>query len=258
MNQSDLKDFLNLKVEKYNNKKFIETDPIQIPHQILKIGATQNDLEIISFLVATISWGNRKSIINNSNRLLSLMRHSPHEFVMNYSKKDFHQITGFVHRTFNDKDLHYFMLALQNIYKHHGGLESIFKNNIKDHSLQFAIHEFKKLFFSLPHLKRTEKHVSDPVKNSAAKRINMFLRWMVRTDPNGVDFGIWKTIPMSVLSCPLDVHTGNVARKLGLISRKQNDAKALKELDQSLRILDKNDPVKYDFALFGLGVFESF
>ena len=258
MNQSDLKDFLNLKVEQYNNKKFIETDPIQIPHQILKIGATQNDLEIISFLVATISWGNRKSIINNSNRLLSLMRHSPHEFVMNYSKKDFHQITGFVHRTFNDKDLHYFMLALQNIYKHHGGLESTFKNNIKDNSLQFAIHEFKKLFFSLPHLKRTEKHVSDPVKNSAAKRINMFLRWMVRTDPKGVDFGIWKTIPMSVLSCPLDVHTGNVARKLGLISRKQNDAKALKELDQSLRILDKNDPVKYDFALFGLGVFESF
>jgi len=258
MNQSDLKDFLNLKVEQYNNKKFIETDPIQIPHQILKIGATQNDLEIISFLVATISWGNRKSIINNSNRLLSLMRHSPHEFVMNYSKKDFHQITGFVHRTFNDKDLHYFILAVQNIYKHHGGLESIFKNNIKDNSLQFAIHEFKKLFFSLPHLKRTEKHVSDPVKNSAAKRINMFLRWMVRTDPKGVDFGIWKTIPMSVLSCPLDVHTGNVARKLGLISRKQNDAKALKELDQSLRILDKNDPVKYDFALFGLGVFESF
>ena len=258
MNQSDLKDFLNVKVEQYNNKKFIETDPIKIPHQILKIGATQNDLEIISFLVATISWGNRKSIINNSNRLLSLMRHSPHEFVMNYSKKDFHQVTGFVHRTFNDKDLHYFMLALQNIYKHHGGLESIFKNNIKDNSLQFAIHEFKKLFFSLPHLKRTEKHVSDPVKNSAAKRINMFLRWMVRTDPKGVDFGIWKTIPMSVLSCPLDVHTGNVARKLGLISRKQNDAKALKELDQSLRILDENDPVKYDFALFGLGVFESF
>ena len=186
------------------------------------------------------------------------MRHSPYEFVMNYSKKDFHQITGFVHRTFKDKDLHYFMLALQNIYNHHGGLESIFKKNIRDHSLQFAIHEFKKLFFSLPHLKRTEKHVSDPVKNSAAKRINMFLRWMVRKDPNGVDFGIWKTIPMSVLSCPLDVHTGNVARKLGLISRKQNDAKALKELDQSLRILDENDPVKYDFALFGLGVFESF
>ena len=124
--------------------------------------------------------------------------------------------------------------------------------------MQFAIHEFKKLFFSLPHPARTEKHVSDPLKNSAAKRINMFLRWMVRNDFSGVDFGIWNTIPMSVLSCPLDVHTGNVARKLGLISRNQNDAKALKELDQSLRILDAVDPVKYDFALFGLGVFESF
>ena len=155
-------------------------------------------------------------------------------------------------------DLNYFILALKNIYKNHGGLESIFKNNIKDHSLQFAIHEFKKLFFSLPHPARTEKHVSDPLKNSAAKRINMFLRWMVRNDLSGVDFGIWNTIPMSVLSCPLDVHTGNVARKLGLISRKQNDAKALKELDKSLRILDAEDPVKYDFALFGLGVFESF
>ena len=258
MNQNDLKDFLDVKVKEYNNKKFIESDPIQIPHQLLKYGASKNDIEIISFLVATISWGNRKSIITNSSRLLTRMNHSPYEFVMNYSKKDFHSIAGFVHRTFNDKDLNYFIFALQNIYKNHDGLESIFKNNIKDHSLQFAIHEFKKLFFSLPHPVRTEKHVSDPLNNSAAKRINMFLRWMVRNDFSGVDFGIWNTIPMSVLSCPLDVHTGNVARKLGLISRKQNDAKALKELDQSLRILDAEDPVKYDFALFGLGVFESF
>lgn len=258
MNQNDLKDFLDVKVKEYNNKKFIESDPIQIPHQLLKYGASKNDIEIISFLVATISWGNRKSIITNSTRLLTLMNYSPYEFVMNYSKKDFRSIAGFVHRTFNDKDLNYFIFALQNIYKNHGGLESIFKNNIKDHSLQLAIHEFKKLFFSLPHPARTEKHISDPLKNSAAKRINMFLRWMVRNDFSGVDFGIWNTIPMSVLSCPLDVHTGNVARKLGLISRKQNDAKALKELDESLRILDAQDPVKYDFALFGLGVFESF
>ena len=258
MNQNDLKDFLDVKVKEYNNKKFIESDPIQIPHQLLKYGASKNDIEIISFLVATISWGNRKSIITNSTRLLTRMNHSPYEFVMNYSKKDFHTIAGFVHRTFNDKDLNYFIFALQNIYKNHGGLESIFKNNIKDHSLQFAIHEFKKLFFSLPHPARTEKHISDPLKNSAAKRINMFLRWMVRSAEKGVDFGIWKSTSTSELSLPLDVHTGNVARKLGLLKRKQNDAKTLLELDTKLRKFDPKDPVKYDFALFGLGAFEKF
>ena len=251
---TDLKEFLDSKVIQYNNTKFIESDPIQIPHLFHK----KEDIEIIGFLVATIAWGNRKSIIKNGKRLVEIMGNSPYDFVLNYSEKDFEKLNGFVHRTFNEFDLDYFIKALQNIYHHHNGLEMIFSNNVKNNSLQPAIHIFKQVFFRLPHLKRTEKHVSDPLKNSAAKRINMYLRWMIRNDNSGVDFGIWKNISPSQLSCPLDVHSGNVDRKLGLLTRTQNDAKALKELDLSLRTLDSNDPVKYDFALFGLGVFEKF
>ena len=155
-------------------------------------------------------------------------------------------------------DLTYFIKSLENIYANHGGLETIFTNYQKDGSLQPAISKFKSIFFELPHVSRTTKHVSDPSKGSAAKRINMFLRWMVRDNSTGVDFGLWKDIPPGHLSCPLDVHSGRVARKLKLLARKQNDAKALAELDKSLRKLDSDDPVKYDFALFGLGVFEKF
>lgn len=165
---------------------------------------------------------------------------------------------GFVHRTFNSEDFKFFIKSLQNIYKSHNGLENALA--IKDNSdnYQTAIHNFKKIFFEIEHLPRTQKHISDPIKGSAAKRINMFLRWMVRNDKSDVDFGIWKTHNPAHLSCPLDVHSGNVARKLGILNRKQNDWKALSELDTSLRSFDKNDPVKYDFALFGLGVFEKF
>ncbi len=258
MNQKGLKEFLDSKVELYNNRKFIESDPIQIPHHLNDIGASKEDIEIIGFLVATIAWGNRKSIITNGKRLVNIMGNSPFDFIVNYTNNDSKYLSGFVHRTFNENDLNYFIVALQHIYLHHNGIESLFSRNIKGDSLQYAIHKFKKVFFSLPHLPRTEKHVSDPLKNSAAKRINMYLRWMVRNDQKDVDFGLWNSISPSLLSCPLDVHTGNVSRKLGLITRKQNDAKALKELDQSLRELDPIDPVKYDFALFGLGVFESF
>jgi uncharacterized protein (TIGR02757 family) len=254
MNKTDLKEFLDEKVVLYNTTKFIESDPIQIPHQFSK----KEDIEIAGFLVATIAWGNRKSIINNGNRLLKIMGNSPYDFVLNFSEKDSERLTGFVHRTFNEYDLAYFFRALQNIYLKHEGLENVFAKELKIDSTQMSIHEFKKLFFELPHLTRTEKHISDPLKNSAAKRINMFLRWMVRKDNTGVDFGIWDTILPSQLSCPLDVHSGNVARKLNLLQRKQNDGKALLELDTALRKLDPLDPVKYDFALFGLGVFENF
>lgn len=254
MNQLPLKEFLEEKVILYNNSSFIESDPIQIPH----LFSLKEDIEIAGFLVATIAWGNRKSIIKNSHQLMERMGNSPYDFVMDFSDKDSDLLSGFVHRTFNSDDLTYFIKALQNIYKNHGGLESVFTENRTENSLQGAIHELKKVFFELPHLSRTQKHISDPVKNSAAKRINMFLRWMVRNDSAGVDFGIWKDIPSALLSCPLDVHSGNVARKLGLLNRKQNDAKAVKELDISLRLLDPQDPVKYDFALFGLGVFEGF
>ncbi len=254
MDKLSLKEFLDEKVALYNNPRFIETDPIQIPHQF----STKEDIEIAGFLTATISWGNRKSIIKNSNRLMEIMGNSPYDFVMSYSENNSELLSDFVHRTFNSDDLAYFIQALQNIYKNHGGLERIFRVNKKKDSLQPSIHQFKKIFFQLPHLPRTEKHVSDPLKNSAAKRLNMFLRWMVRNDNASVDFGIWKDISPSLLSCPLDVHSGNVARKLGLLERNQNDAKALRELDNSLRALDSTDPVKYDFALFGLGVFEGF
>lgn len=254
MTTSELKEFLNTKVEQYNNTTFIESDPIQIPHQFSK----KEDIEIAGFLTATIAWGNRKSIINNANKMMQLIEQTPHDFVINHNQKDLDSLQRFVHRTFNGQDFSQFIKSLHHIYKNYQGLETLFAKHAQPDSMQHSIHHFKNVFFEIPHQKRTQKHISDPLKNSAAKRINMFLRWMVRNDKNGVDFGIWKSLSPSQLSCPLDVHSGNVARKLGLLTRKQNDAKALHELDTALRQLDANDPVKYDFALFGLGVFEKF
>lgn len=254
MNKKDLKEFLDQKVIEYNNPRFLETDPIQIPHQFSK----KEDIEISAFLTATIAWGNRKSIINNAQRMMHLLGNSPYEFVMNHTESDLEIVQGFVHRTFNETDLSYFIRSLRNIYENYAGLEGIFTQYQEKTTLQPTISQFKKIFFELPFEQRTTKHVSDPLKGSAAKRINMFLRWMVRDANTQVDFGLWKNIPTSKLSCPLDVHSGNVARKLRLLKRKQNDGKALAELDRNLRKLDPIDPVKYDFALFGLGVFEKF
>ncbi|SDW87355.1 TIGR02757 family protein [Lutibacter oricola] len=254
MNKTELKEFLDEKVIEFNNPKFIESDPIQIPHQF----KLKEDIEITAFLTATIAWGNRKMIIKNSQKMIELMGNSPFDFVMNHQDHHLNSFDGFVHRTFNSLDLQYFIKAIQHIYKNYNGLETVFANNASIDSTQQAISVFKNIFFEIPHLQRTQKHISNPLKGSAAKRINMFLRWMVRNDNAGVDFGIWQNLSPSQLSCPLDVHSGNVARKLGLLKRKQNDAKALAELDTSLRKMDKKDPVKYDFALFGLGVFEKF
>ncbi len=250
----ELKEFLDQKVILYNNSNFIESDPIQIPH----LFSIKEDVEISGFLVATIAWGNRKMIIKNGLKMIDIMGNSPYDFVMSSNKNNLNQLDNFVHRTFNNVDFATFIVGLQHIYKNHGGLESVFAKNQEKDSLQKSISEFKKTFFEIEHQSRTQKHISDPINNSAAKRINMFLRWMVRQDNKGVDFGIWKTILPSKLSCPLDVHSGNVARKLGLLTRKQNDGKALNLLDCELRKLDLNDPVKYDFALFGLGAFEKF
>jgi uncharacterized protein (TIGR02757 family) len=254
LKKTDLKEFLEEKVELYNRPAFIESDPISIPHQFTK----KQDIEIAGFLAATIAWGNRKMILRNGNRMMELLDHSPYEFIMNSSNDEIEMIKGFVHRTFNSTDLIYFLKALQNIYRHKGGLETIFKAHQTADSLLPAIHQFHKIFFELSHEKRTERHVSDPFKGSAAKKLNMYLRWMIRNDNRGVDFGIWNSISPSILSCPLDIHSGNVARKLGLISRNQNDSKAVLELDLNLRAMDSEDPVRYDFALFGLGVFEGF
>lgn len=254
MNQNELKDFLDEKVELYNKPDFIESDPIQIPH----LFSNKEDVEIAGFLSATIAWGNRKMIINNSKKMMNLMGNTPYDFVMTHKEHQLERLENFVHRTFNGHDFISFIKSLQNIYTNHDGLESVFQKNISQNSTQMSIHEFKKIFFEITHLTRTQKHISDPSNNSAAKRINMYLRWMCRQDNKGVDLGIWKNISPAALSCPLDVHSGNVARKLGLLNRKQNDAKALAELDLSLRKMDAEDPVKYDFALFGLGVFEGF
>ncbi|CAM1333702.1 TIGR02757 family protein [Tenacibaculum aestuariivivum] len=253
MNKIDLKEFLDEKVIKYNNPNFIESDPIQIPHQF----SLKQDIEIAGFLAATIAWGNRKMIIKNALKMIELLGNSPYDFVINHTENDLASFDGFVHRTFNAHDFKQFIKSLQNIYKNHNGLEAVLATNNTD-NYQIAIHNFKQIFFEIPYQKRTLKHVSDPLKGSASKRINMFLRWMVRNDKTGVDLGIWKTHNPAHLHCPLDVHSGNVARKLEILTRKQNDWKALRELDNTLRNFDKNDPVKYDFALFGLGVFEKF
>ncbi|TYB76344.1 TIGR02757 family protein [Bizionia myxarmorum] len=254
LTKSQLKEFLDEKVLQYNTRDFLDTDPIKIPHMFSK----KEDVEIAAFLTATIAWGNRKSIINNAERMMQMLDQEPYQFIMQHQESDLEALQPFVHRTFNGFDFISFIKGLQHIYQNHNGLEAVFAKHAELTSVQPAIHHFKKTFFEIEHLPRTQKHISDPLKNSAAKRINMFLRWMVRPENTGVDFGIWKTLHTKQLSCPLDVHSGNVARKLGLLTRKQNDAKAVLELDTNLRKLDANDPVKYDFALFGLGVFENF
>ena len=254
LRKADLKEFLDEKVELYNRPSFIEYDPISIPHRYSK----KEDIEISGFLAATIAWGNRKMILKNADRMMSLIDDSPYDFIMNFEVPDLKRVEGFVHRTFNSLDLIYFLKALKNIYKTKGGLETIFNEYKTDGSLKSSIHKLYMLFFELPHSKRTERHVSDPFKGSAAKKLNMFLRWMVRKDDRGVDFGIWKMIDPSVLYIPLDFHSGNTARKLGMLTRKANDWKAVEELTALLREFDPADPVKYDFALFGLGVFEGF
>lgn len=254
MNQFELKSFLDEKVMQYNTLDFIDSDPVQIPH----LFSLKEDIEIAGFLSATIAWGNRKMIIKNAHKMMDLMGNSPYDFVMSHTENDLERLESFVHRTFNGQDFASFIKALQHIYKNHGGLEAVFSKHQETNSMQKSISEFKKIFFEIEHQNRTQKHISDPRNGSAAKRINMYLRWMCRQDNKGVDLGIWKSISPSLLSCPLDVHSGNVARKLGLLDRKQNDGKALAELDLKLRELDSDDPVKYDFALFGLGVFEGF
>ena len=250
----DLKEFLDEKADKYNNPDFIESDPISIPHYYSR----KEDIEISGFLAATISWGNRKMIVKNARHMMELLGNDPYDFIMCHEDHHLEKLVGFVHRTFNSDDFIYFIKALQYIYRSKNGLESIFNQYRTADSLQPAIHQLKNIFFELEHPSRTVKHISDPLNGSAAKRINMYLRWMVRKDNRGVDFGIWNSISPSILSCPLDVHSGNVARKLGLLTRKMNDSKAVLELDNILRKMDKEDPVRYDFALFGLGISEKF
>jgi len=254
---AELKDFLDEKVKFYNRKAFITSDPINIPHQYSK----KQDIEIAGFFAATLAWGNRTAIINSCNRLMQLMDRSPFDFIENHEPGDLERFGDFKHRTFNTTDVLYFIHFFKNYYRHHHSLEDAFAQFIskKDDTIEKGLTGFYDLFFSLPDFpKRTTKHVATPKRNSTCKRLNMFLRWMVRKDKAGVDFGIWKKIASSQLVCPCDVHVLRVARKLKLISSKQNNWKTAMELTSRLRELDPRDPVKYDFALFGLGVMEKF
>lgn len=255
MTDTELKDFLDEKFDLYNRPSFIDSDPIQIPHRYTQ----KEDIEIAAFLSSEIAWGKRSMIIRNADNIMNIMQNRPYEFLMNASDNDFDAALNGGHRTFKGEDLKYFFKSLQNIYKNHGGLENVFsKGYLQTKTVFSAISYFRDVFFELEHLKRTEKHIASVQKKSAAKRINMFLMWMLRKDNRGVHFGIWNKIPASALKMPLDVHSGNTARALGLLNRKQNDWQAVEELTLKLSEYDSSDPVKYDFALFGLGVFEGF
>lgn len=245
IDQSEIRTFLEDKAEQFNHLQFIQEDPIQIPHKFSK----KEDIEVIGFIISTIAWGNRKSIIKNGYRLIELMNNEPHQFTVNYSGELLD--SGFVHRTFNAVDLDFFIRALQNIYSRHGGLEQAFPHQM---DTKDQIMHFRSLFLETVHEKRSEKHIANPASGSSAKRINMFLRWMIRKDQKGVDFGLWKKHDPAKLMIPLDVHTGKAARKLELMMRKQDDWKALEELMKNLRAFDPIDPCKYDFALFGVSV----
>lgn len=251
MNFEELKSFLDEKANHYNHPDFIQNDPIQIPHQF----SLKQDIEIAGFLTATISWGNRKSIINDANKMMNWMENSPYDFVKNFTENDLKIFENkSVHRTFNAEDFSQFLWNLKRIYSESDSLENLFILEEDETSYYHALQRFRHDFLGENSNHRSSKHVSSTYKNSSAKRLMMFLRWMVRNDKRGVDFGIWNRLDQKFLSVPLDVHTGNISRKLSLIQRKQNDWKTVEELDVVLRKFNEEDPAVYDFALFGLGV----
>jgi uncharacterized protein (TIGR02757 family) len=248
-----LKTLLEEKSRFYNQPSFIVSDPISIPHRFSR----KEDIEIAGLLTAIIAWGNRKTIIRNASFLMSLMGNSPYQFILDSTEKDLLLFRSFVHRTFQGEDCDFLIRSLKHVYHNYGGLESLF-SRVSSHNVRQAIGFFREKMLEPTHFKRSEKHLPDPFAGSAAKRINMFLRWMVRRDGNGVDFGLWKSLSPACLICPLDTHTARVSRQLGLLSRKTNDWQAAEELTANLRELDPDDPVRYDFALFGMGMDDSY
>tara|TARA_Y100001954_G_scaffold233881_1_gene288072 strand:+ start:2043 stop:2834 length:792 start_codon:yes stop_codon:yes gene_type:complete len=258
LSKTELQEFLEEKVLQFETPDFIPLDPISIPHMF----TDKRDVEIAGFLAATIAWGKRSMILKNAHSLMERMDHAPYDFIMNFEESDTASFNGFVHRTFQPEDVVCFIQALQRLIKKHGSIESIISSHWiesgRPNTLKDSLSNFHTQFFDQPHAPRSRKHVANPAKGSAAKRLNMYLRWMVRSSDRGVDLGIWKEIPSSVLSIPLDIHTSNVGRQLGLLARKQNDWKAVAEYDSNLRAMDPSDPVKYDFALFSLGTIEGF
>jgi uncharacterized protein (TIGR02757 family) len=255
MIKNNLKEFLDSKVDFYNQPSFIAQDPICIPHGFTK----KQDIEIAGFFAAIFAWGNRTTIINKSKELLGLMHNSPHDFILQHNSKDLKRLEGFKHRTFNTTDLLYCIEFLKYHYSRNGSLETAFTKGLhkKDETIENGLKEFYNYFFSLPHIpERTKKHIASPEKKSSCKRLNMYLRWMVRNDNKGVDFGIWKNISPAQLIIPIDVHVARVAKRFNLLQNNKTDWQAALELTAYLRTLDKHDPVKYDFALFSLGVIE--
>ncbi len=254
MNLEALRSFLDHKAEMYQNPRFISDDPIQVPHRFSK----RQDVEIAAFFSATLAWGNRKAIVKNASRMMTLLDETPYDFIKNHTAKDLERLPSFTHRTFHSADLRFFIRRLRVLYDRSDTLETYFRPQGTESGLKCGISWFRNCFLGDQPGHHAAKHISDPWKNSAAKRLNLFLRWMVRSASRGVDFGLWKGIQPRYLCMPLDVHSGRVARRLGLLKRPQDDWKAVEELTQRLRKWDASDPVKYDFALFGLGAFEGF
>ncbi|MFT6780485.1 MAG: hypothetical protein ACJA1A_000400 [Saprospiraceae bacterium] len=246
-----IKSFLDKKVKHYNVSGFIDLDPVGIPHRFTK----KEDIEITAFWTSILAWGQRVTIINKANQLFELMDDSPHDFIVNHEESDRKRFAEFKHRTFNYTDTIYFLEFLQNHYKKYDSLEDAFLVDGKFIDVETSLIHFREYFFDHPYApQRTTKHIASPARKSTCKRLNMFLRWMVREDDNGVDFGIWKRIPTSALMMPLDVHVERVARHIGILKRKRRDWQTVIELTENLRQFDPIDPVKYDFALFGMGV----
>ena len=250
--ESEILAILEEAYDRFARPEFILNDPIQIPKHF----SDRRDAESIGFITATISWGQRRSIISNAWKLVKLMDEAPYDFIINASTIELDRLSSFVHRTFNSTDLRQFILSIRHLYSTYGGLENAFLENGKIGDMNEAISRFKGRFFEIDHPARTQKHVADPAKGSNAKRINMYLRWMVRSADRGVDLGLWKKIGPADLLIPLDVHTGRVSREFGLLKRKQDDRKAVEELTATLRQFDPLDPVRFDIALFALGVNE--
>lgn len=251
IHRDDLKELLDHLHDKYNSPAFIENDPISIPHMFTET----EDREIAGFLASTIAWGNRKAIVKSGRRMVEFMDGRPYDFTMDASEAELDSLDKYVHRTFNGRDFRDFILALRRFYNDFGGLGGFFQDRYEESGdMRTVLSGFRREFFGCEHDRHCEKHVSSIDKKAACKRLNMYLRWMVRDDGRGVDFGIWKRIPSSALYLPLDVHSGNMGRSLGLLTRGQDDWRAVEEITASLREFDPADPVKYDFALFGAGI----
>jgi uncharacterized protein (TIGR02757 family) len=249
----NVKKLLDKKAYLYECPEFIENDPIQVPHKF----TTKEDIEIAGFLTATIAWGQRISIIKSAKLLLSMLDNDPFSFISNAGDKEIKQFENYIYRTFRGDDCIFFLKSLRNIYLNEGGLEKVFTVGYNQKkSIYSALVHFHESFLMAPHLHRSEKHVPNVITKTAAKRLNLFLRWMIRNNDRGVDFGLWREIPVASLMIPLDLHTGNMARKLGLLIQKQNNWTAVEELTATLRQFDPEDPIKYDFALFGMGAYE--